>query len=242
MESSIKKAMIFAAGLGTRLKPFTELHPKALFPVNGITLLERNIEYLKKYGIDEVIINVHHFADQIIDYVNRKNSWGIKIAFSDERKELLDTGGGLIKAAYFFEDTENFIVYNADILTNMPLDKMMEYHLDKRPMATLSVSERKSSRYFLFDENDRLCGWENVQTGEQKISIIKDTYLKRAFSGIHIVNNKLLETRTEICKFSITDWYLDICNQNEIIGFNSPSDFIDVGKQTGVEKAEKLFR
>ena len=242
MKTEIKKAMVFAAGLGTRLKPFTELHPKALFPVNGKTLLERNIEYLKKYGIDEVVINVHHFADQIIDYVSNKNCWGIKIIFSDERNELMDTGGGLMKAGSFFEGTENIIVYNADILTNMPLDKMIEYHLNKRPLATLAVSERESSRFFLFDDEERLCGWKNVVTCQERKSIIKSEYCSRAFNGIHIVNKDLLKTKELVEKFSITDWYLDICADYKILGFNDKNSvFIDVGKNASIPKAELLF-
>ena len=229
MENQIKKAMVFAAGLGTRLKPFTDNHPKALFQINGKTLLEKNIEYLKKYGVNDIIINVHHFADQIKEHVANRHNWGIKISFSDESNELLDTGGGLIKAAYFFDNTENFILYNADILTDLALNKMMEYHLKNNPIATLSVSDRKSSRYFLFDQDNQLCGWENVNTKEQKIRVLKQNYISCAFSGIHIVNKQLLKTRIKSCKYSITDWYLDICSEQKIIGYNNNAHFIDVG-------------
>ena len=242
MDSHIKKAMVFAAGLGTRLKPFTDNHPKALFKINGKTLLERNIEYLIKYGIDDIIINIHHFGDQIKEHVVKNNSWGIKICFSDETNELLDTGGGLIKAADFFYDTENFILYNADILTNLPLDEMMKFHFKYNPLVTLSVSERKSSRYFLFDKDNILCGWENVNTGEMKIRLIRDEYYSKAFSGIHIVNRKLLPTRMNAEKYSITDWYLDICAQQKIMGYNNnSSSFIDVGKISNLSVAEQLF-
>jgi len=150
--SNINKAMVFAAGMGTRLKPFTDLHPKALFPIKGKTLLARNIEYLKQYGVEDVLINVHHFAEQIIEHVKKHNSWGINISFSNEKDLLLDTGGGLLNAASYFDNTENFILYNADILTNMPMDKMIAYHEEHQPMVTLAVSERESSRYFLFNE------------------------------------------------------------------------------------------
>ena len=242
MSFSINKAMIFAAGLGTRLKPFTNSHPKALFSVNGKTLLDRNVEYLKKYGITDIIINIHHFGEQIRNHAIKNNNWGINISFSDESAELLDTGGGLIKAAGFFADTENFILYNADILTNLNLFKLMDFHLLHSPLASLSVSRRKSSRYFLFDQDSRLCGWENIDTGEQKIKQVRNEYIQRAFSGIHIVNKTMLSTVSEVYKFSITDWYLDICADNTILGFEETgAEFVDVGKLNSIEKAEALF-
>ena len=242
MSLSITKAMIFAAGLGTRLKPFTDNYPKALFKVNGKTLLDRNVEYLKKFGITDIIINLHHFGEQIIAHAERNNNWGINIAFSDESAELLDTGGGLLKATDYFEDTENFILYNADILTNLHLDKMMEFHLIRSPMATLSVSDRISSRYFLFNQDYQLCGWENISTGEKKISRVGENYHQRAFSGIHIVNRTMLTTRKAVTKFSITDWYLDLCSKKTILGYEeSGAEFVDVGKMESLSKAERLF-
>ena len=240
--SNIKRAMVFAAGMGTRLKPFTDLHPKALFPIKGKTLLARNIEYLKQYGVEDVIINVHHFAEQIIEHVKENDSWGINISFSIEQDLLLDTGGGLLNAAHYFDSTENFILYNADILTNLQLDKMIAYHEEHQPMVTLAVSERESSRYFLFNYESRLCGWENISTGERKIKANSFIYYPRAFSGIHIVNKELLNTRKEVTKFSITDWYLDICVTNTILGYNAiGAKFIDVGKVANVAEAELLF-
>ena len=234
--------MIFAAGLGTRLKPFTNSHPKALYTVNGKTLLDRNVEYLKKYGITDIIINLHHFGDQIRNHAAMNNNWGINISFSDEYEELLDTGGGLLNAAKYFDEVENFILYNADILTNLHLDKMMEFHLKNSPMATLSVSARKTSRYFLFDQGFQLCGWENVSTEELKIRRELDNYHQKAFSGIHIVNKSLLTTRKTVDKFSITDWYLELCATYSILGFEEVgADFVDVGKMDSLGKAEKLF-
>ncbi len=242
MNTVITKAMVFAAGLGTRLKPFTDIHPKALFKVNGSTLLERNIAYLKRYGINDIVINVHHFAEQIIDYVALHNSWGIKITFSDESDFLLDTGGGLFKARPLLEDAENMVLYNADILTDLPLDKMMDFHLLHQPMATLSVSDRKSSRYFLFDSENRLSGWENIVSGEQKIKIHNIPLQQKAFSGIHIIHRSLFNTRDAIEKLSITDWYLELCKDQTILGYNdSTSTFIDVGKPASLGEAEKLL-
>ena len=152
------KAMIFAAGLGTRLKPFTNKHPKALAIVNGKPLLQRNIEYLQQQGITDVIVNVHHFADQIIDIINSNNGWGSNIVISDETDAILETGGGLKRAAWYFKEVENFVVMNADILTDLDVSAMLQQHILTQPLATLAISDRPSSRYFLFDDNNHLCG------------------------------------------------------------------------------------
>ena len=145
------KAMLFAAGLGTRLKPWTDHHPKALALVNGKSLLQRNIEYLQQFGINEVIVNVHHFADQIIDAITQNEGWGSRITISDETDAVLETGGGLKKAAWYFEAEKDFVVMNVDILTDMRLDDMIRRHEAEQPLATLAVSDRTTSRYFLFD-------------------------------------------------------------------------------------------
>ncbi|HEY5405521.1 MAG TPA: sugar phosphate nucleotidyltransferase, partial [Ginsengibacter sp.] len=156
------KAMIFAAGLGTRLKPFTDEHPKALVVINGKTLLQRNIEYLAKFGINDVIINVHHFADQIQKTLAKNKGFGSNITLSDESDAVLETGGGLKKAGWFFKNSdEPFVVINADVLTDMNLKAMIREHKHLNPMATLAVTTRHTSRYFLFDEMPNLCGWRN---------------------------------------------------------------------------------
>ena len=147
-------AMIFAAGLGTRLKPFTDHHPKALAVVNNQPLLQRNIVYLQQFGITNVIVNVHHFANQIIDAVNQNNGWGSNITISNETDDVLETGGGLKRASWYFKDVENFVVMNADILTDLDLSVMMQHHQQHQPIATLGVSNRQSSRYFLFDDTN----------------------------------------------------------------------------------------
>src|SRR5688572_32463077 len=167
------KAMIFAAGLGSRFKPWTDHHPKALAIVNGKSLLQRNIEYLQQYGITDVVINVHHFADQIIEAITKNKGWGSQITFSDERDKLLETGGGLIKAQEFFAPDQPFITMNVDILTDLNLDKLVQFHRQHKPLISFAVTDRKTSRYFLFDKEDRLCGWKNIKTGEEKISINK---------------------------------------------------------------------
>ena len=238
------KAMILAAGLGTRLKPFTDNHPKALAIVNGKTILQRNIEYLASFGIKEVIINVHHFADQIIDLVKKNKGFGSDISFSDETSEVLETGGGIKKAEWFLkEDKELFVVINVDILTDMNLKEMIQQHKKNNPLATLAVTTRHTSRYFLFDELDHLCGWKNEKTGERRISREAGKYIQKAFSGIHIISPKIFPLIKRKGKFSMVDVYLELSETNKIEFFDhSNSRFIDVGKPESILKAEKIFR
>ena len=162
------KAMILAAGFGTRLKPFTDKHPKALAVINNKTLLQRNIEYLQQFKIYDVIVNVHHFAEQIIEAIQQSNGWGSNVSISNETHAILETGGGLKYAAWFFKDEADFVLMNADVLTDMALTDMIAHHKKNKPLATLATSNRQSSRYFLFDEKNVLWGWKNVKTGEQK--------------------------------------------------------------------------
>jgi N-acetyl-alpha-D-muramate 1-phosphate uridylyltransferase len=233
------KAMILAAGLGTRLKPFTNNSPKALFPVNGKSLLQRNITYLQSFGITDIIVNVHHFADQIIDAIQTNNGWGANVSISDEREAVLETGGGLKKAAHFFKtDTEPFILLNADILTSLDIAAMYAAHKKQNPIATLAVTDRSTSRYLLFNENDLLCGWLNDKTQEQKG--LAGT--KKAFSGIHIISPKIFELIQEEGKFSMIDLYLRLASTQNILGFDHSQDIlIDVGKPENVPFAEAHF-
>jgi N-acetyl-alpha-D-muramate 1-phosphate uridylyltransferase len=235
-------AMIFAAGLGTRLKPFTDMHPKALAMVNGKPLLQRNIEYLQQHGITNVIVNVHHFADQIIDAIQQNNGWGSQVAISDETYEVLETGGGLKRASNFFADVDDFVVMNADILTDLNLTAMLQSHKAQQPLATLATSDRSSSRYFLFNEADELCGWMNDKTGEQRISKPANVFNKKAFSGVHVISSKLLKLITQEGKFSMVDVYLELAKSHVIKSFDhSGSQFIDVGKPENIVLAESLF-
>jgi N-acetyl-alpha-D-muramate 1-phosphate uridylyltransferase len=236
------KAMIFAAGLGTRFKPWTDKHPKALALVNGKSLLERNIKYLQQFGITEVIVNVHHFAEQIIEVVNNNNNnWGSSITISDEKNEVLETGGGLKKARWYFNN-EAFVVMNVDILTDLDLQAMINFHQQNKPLATLAATNRKTSRYFLFDEDDNLSGWRNIKTNEQKISIEKHDLVQKAFSGIHIIEPKIFPLIKQSGKFSIVDTYLDLAKTEIIKGFDhSSSKLVDVGKPESLIEAEKLF-
>lgn len=237
------KAMILAAGLGTRLKPFTDSHPKALAIVNGKTILQRNIEFLAKFGITDIIINVHHFANEIIEFLDSNKNFGSKITISDESAEVLETGGGLKKAAWFFEaDDAPFVVMNVDVLTDIHLRGMIEQHKKLKPLATLAVTNRHTSRYFLFDEMDLLCGWKNIKTGEQKISREASRYTQKAFSGIHLISPKIFSLMYMEGKFSMVDLYLELAITHSIAAFDhNNSKFIDVGKPESILKAEKLF-
>jgi len=236
------KAMILAAGLGTRLKPFTDHHPKALAVVNHKTILQRNIEYLISFGVTDLIINVHHFADQIIDHIKENNYFGIRISISDEREEVLETGGGLKKAAWYFDDGKPFILMNADILTNADLGKMIEHHHERRPLATLAVSRRESSRCFLFNKNAQLCGWRNKLTGEEKISRDDEFPMPFSFSGIHIIEPSIFPLMKQDGKFSMVDVYLDLAKENSIMAWDhSGCLLMDVGKPESLLKAEEFF-
>jgi N-acetyl-alpha-D-muramate 1-phosphate uridylyltransferase len=240
------KAMILAAGLGTRLKPFTDKHPKALAMVNGKSLLQRNIEYLQKIGITEVLVNVHHFADQIIDAATTNNGWGSTVTISDETDAVLETGGGLKKAAWYFKNETSFLLINADILTNLDLDALVVQHTNTGALATLAVSDRNSSRYFLFDEAGKLRGWKNQNTGEYKPVHLNDSnteYLQaKAFSGIQVIDTKLLALMQREGKFSMVDVYLDLCATNTILAYDhTGATLLDVGKPESLALAATLF-
>jgi MurNAc alpha-1-phosphate uridylyltransferase len=239
--AEIRKAMILAAGLGSRLKPWTDFHPKALAMVNGKSLLQRNIEYLQCFGFKHVIVNVHHFAEQIISEIDRNQGWGSQVTISDERAEVLETGGGLKKAAGFF-DSGPFVLMNVDILTILDLNRMMARHLEHKPLATLATRQRDTSRYFRFDDKGTLCGWINVKTGERKDARPAAVTHNSAFSGIHVIDPALLSLMSHEGKFSMVDVYLDLARDYEIREFDhSDGAFIDVGKPESVELAERTF-
>ena len=237
------KAMILAAGLGTRLKPFTNNHPKALAIVNGKSLLQRNIEYLASFGFNDVIVNVHHFADQVIDLIDNNKGFGSKITISDETEEVLETGGGIKNAGWFLgKDPSPFVVMNVDILTDLDLGKMLAFHVKNNSLATLAVTERETSRYFLFDEKDQLCGWRNVKTGEERISRKSSKYMQKAFSGIQIISPEIFSLMLQTGKFSMVDAYLKLAETNPVMGFeHSALKFVDAGKPESILKAEELF-
>lgn len=238
--------MIFAAGLGTRLKPLTDHMPKALVPVAGKPMLEHVINKLISEGVDEIVINVHHFAQQIIDFLKAKNNFGIKIWISDETDELLDTGGGIKKAAPYFN--EPFLVHNADILSNVGLKALYEYHLTSGNDATLLVSPRKTVRYLMFDETNRLRGWINkdtLQTKPKGFVYQPERQKEYAFGGIHVISPTLFKYMGDEWngKFSIMDFYLKTCQKAQLGGYiKEDLQLIDIGKLDTLAKAEDFIR
>lgn len=245
-------AMIFAAGLGTRLKPFTDSHPKALFPLGGKTLLQWQIEMLRGAGIRDIIINVHHFAEQITRYLADNQEFGCNILISDERDALLDTGGGLRKALHTYGATEPILACNVDILSNISLPAFLQ-HAERDALATLVVSERTTQRYLLFDGERRLQGWMNIATGELRPCPIAhaDDYQRLAFSGMQAVSPRMLQYMDEVAnirgdKFSLIDLYLHVCEQHpeEVIRAYVPTDYrmMDVGKTAQLHEAETFVR
>lgn len=234
-------AMLFAAGLGTRLKPFTNNAPKALFPVNGKPLLQRNIEYLKSFGVERFVVNVHHYAEQIIAFLEENNSFEVEVVISDERGELLETGGGLLKAKDLIGE-QTFLVMNTDILTDLKINELLQYHENEKPLVTLAVSDRESTRQLLFDDEMRLCGWQNLKNGEQILAQENHTQAL-AFSGIHVIEPHFFDKLTHRGKFSIIKPYLELMKTEKIIGFNHSGDkLLDVGKPHNAELAQKIFK
>src|SRR3989338_5300440 len=212
------KAMILAAGVGSRLRPMKEALPKALVVVEGKPMLELVIRRLMDAGVDQIIINVFHLADRIVDFVNSKKSFGIPIEFSRET-ELLDTGGGLKKASYFFDDGRPFFLHNVDVFSDIDLKMMYDFHVQFRALATLAAeSDRKSGRYLLFDEKLRLCGWESVSEKRQKWAGQPRPKAERlAFCGIHVISPEIFPKMSETGIFSINKTYLRLAGQGEHI-------------------------
>lgn len=235
------KAFIFAAGKGTRLKPFTDHHPKALAKVNGVSLLQRNIQYLQSFGINDFIINIHHFGEQIVDFLQGNENFGANIQISDESQELLETGGALVFAQHLFENEENILVMNADILTDLNISDFIDFHLENQNIISLAVSDRKSSRKLLFDNNLILNGWKNEKTNETILISSNKNLIPLAFSGIHCINTQFIKNISQRGKFSITTEYLHQMNHCVIKGYKHNATLIDVGKPEAIAKAEKYF-
>lgn len=238
----IKKALIFAAGKGTRLKPFTDSHPKALALVNDVPLLERNIKYLQSFGVTEFVINVHHFGEQIVEFLEKNNHFGAKIDISDEKDELLETGGGLLFAQKYLENEENFLIMNADILTDLNIHELVKFQETHLPLATLAVSDRNSSRKLFFNSEMVLKGWMNKNSGETKMAEFNNDFKELAFSGIHCINSSIFDKIKRRGKFSIMEEYLDLMFENNILGFQHEARLIDVGRPESVIEAEKYFK
>lgn len=234
--------MIFAAGLGTRLRPLTNDKPKALVAVNGMPLLEIAIRRLKWFGIKDIVINIHHFGELIIEFLERNNNFNINIQISDERDLLLDTGGGLKKAKRYLED-QPFLIYNTDVISDINPNQLLEQHLASGAIATLATRQRETSRYFLFNETQQLVGWTNIKTGEIKLPVPTENYSKAAFSGIHVVSPKLFDYMPEKEVFSIVEVYLNVAGKELIKGFPHDQDrWLDVGKHPQLKQAPEFLK
>ena len=239
------KAMILAAGLGTRLRPLTDNRPKALVEVAGRTMLEITLIRLRSFGIREVIVNVHHFADMIVEYLKTNHNFGMRIEISRE-EVLLDTGGGLKKAAYFFRERssspdESFVLHNVDVISTIDLHRMAEFHSENRALATLAVQERPTSRYLLFDEQLQLCGRKSGKDGQAELVRSSSHPKALAFSGIHVISPRLFSLMTEEGVFSIIAPYLRLAAQGEkIIAFRSDEyQWRDLGRLDDVTQADQ---
>ncbi len=236
------RAMILAAGLGTRLRPLTDDRPKALVEVAGRTLLEITLSRLREFGLREVIVNVHHFADLVIDYLKRNNNFGMRIEISRE-DVLLDTGGGLKKAAWFFLEEshadEPFLLHNVDVLSTIDFRRMAEFHKESRALATLAVQDRETSRYLLFDEQQQLCGRRAGRDQEPEIVRPSKETQALAFSGVHVISPRLLPMMAEDGVFSIIHSYLRLAGQGEkILAFRADEFYWrDLGKPENVAQA-----
>ena len=259
-------AMIFSAGLGTRFKPWTDKHPKALAMVNGKSLLQRNIEYLQQNGIKDIIVNVHHFAEQIEEAIVENDGWGSNILVSDERDKVLETGGGLLHAKHLFSPGKRFMTCNVDILSNLDISKLLAFHEKQKALISFAITNRKTSRYLLFDENNRLCGWRNTNTGEEKGphpglrsqlsppiggSVapqgegIRPLLSEKAYSCFVVFEYdifRLMDENNFTGKFSLIDVYLKLAADHLIMGYDHSGDLlVDVGKPESVAEAASLF-
>jgi NDP-sugar pyrophosphorylase family protein len=238
------KAMVLAAGLGTRLRPLTNDRPKALVKVAGRTLLEITLTRLRSFGIHNVIVNVHHFADMVIGYLKENNNFGMRVEISRE-EVLLDTGGGLKKAAWFFRDRliaqEPFVLHNVDIISTIDLHQMLQLHRESQALTTLAVQKRETSRYLLFDDQDFLCGRRAGRDEQPEIvRSVTQTHLL-AFSGVHVISPRLLSMMTEQNTFSIINTYLRLAGQGEkIVAFRADEYYWrDLGKPENIAQAER---
>ncbi len=235
--------MIFAAGLGTRLRPLTNDRPKALVEVGGVSLLEINIRRLIHFGVTEIIINTHHFAEKIAAFLHAKNNFGIRIEISHEAEKPLETGGGLKQAAWFFDDNQPFLVCNADILSNIDLTKLYQFHCQSDALATYAIQQRDTSRYMLHDSNLRLCGWLNSKTKTVKMSRQAPVLTMFSFSCFHVINPQIFEAIPNTDYFSIIDWYLQLADNQKIMGYRHDNDlWCDVGKPETLAEAESVAK
>ena len=236
------RAMIFASGLGTRLYPLTLDKPKALVEIAGKTLLQMAIEKVSLAGYHDLVINVHHFGDQIIRFLEDRNNFGLNITISDERDQLLDTGGGIIKAAPLLDGDDAFLVYNVDVLSNIDLQLLRKYHIEQGGLATLVVRDRKTARYLAFDDTMQLSGWRNIKTGDEIAARNMQNCSLLAFSGIQLIEPAIFKMITESASFPLIPLYLRLAAEHRIMGYNDPSSlWMDLGKPSQILNAEKYI-
>ena len=231
--------MVLAAGLGTRLRPLTNDRPKALVEVAGRTLLDLTLARLRAFGIQDVIINTHHFAEMVADYLRSHNNFGMRIELSHE-EVLLDTGGGLKKAAPFFLDSdEPFILHNVDVLSTIDFHQMVQFHNERNAIATLAVQNRSTSRYLLFDQQSRLCGRRAGTDGSPELVRTAETMEALAFSGIHVLSPRIFSLMNEVGAFSIIPVYLDLSARNEaVLGYRADRYYwCDMGRPEHIARA-----
>lgn len=237
------KAMIFAAGIGSRLKPITDNMPKALVPVGGQPMLGRLIHRLAKQGVSSFIVNVHHFSAQVVEYLNSDEFKEFKISISDESGKLLDTGGGLFRAAGFFSDGKPFLVYNVDVLSDINVNEMLDHHSAEGNLATLAVSRRNSTRLLLLDGQNYLKGWQDTKTGEVvRVTGAIGKLTPLAFSGIHIIDPAIFAFTRKTKPFPIVELYLRLAENYRIgVYIHEPYNWADMGSPEGLKKAEELL-
>jgi len=238
------KALILAAGFGTRLMPLTAHTPKALVKVSGKTLLEIAIRKLVFHGFSEIVVNAHHHADQVIDYLKMNQFGNVTISISDETDYLLDTGGAILKAGWFLKSEEPFLVHNVDVISNLNLGNLYSYHLEKKALATVSITDRQTKRYFLFDDELLLRGWTDTGSGEVRMAAgVSGPLKKLAFSGIHVISPGIFDLFEEQGRFSIIDTYLRLAGGHPIFGYIQPGlTWFDVGKPAQLADAERFLR
>ncbi len=236
------KAIILAAGLGSRLKSITNNKPKALVEVNGIPMLEMVIQNLKGQGVHDFLINIHHFGQSIIDFLTKNNNFGVNITISDERNKLLDTGGAILKASDFIQGSEPILVHNVDIISSIKIDDLLNNHIANNSIATLCVRKRNSGRGLLFNDNMHLIGWTNIEKQEYKwVDNTFTDYSLFAFSGIYLISPDFTKQIKQKGKFSIIDTWLEIAKSNTITGFIDTSDiWHDLGTAHKINIAESI--
>lgn len=237
------KAMILAAGLGTRLQPLTDTTPKALVKIHGVPLLEIILRKLIRYGFDEIIINVHHHTDQILLFLKKNNNFGIPIFISDESEELLDTGGGIAHASWFLKGIEPVLIHNVDVLSKIDFSELMSFHLKNHSIATIAVSHRDTKRYLVFDGCDQLVGWKNLESGEYRPveghHPCEDDQIL-AFSGIHVLDGEFFKHVSESGKFNIIDAYLRLAAAQKIMAFKHDAGiWYDLGSVDRIREFER---